>query len=366
MKPEILILIAAGLASVAVFWALPRRHAQTGVAAVSLAVVAWLYPAAGVYLWSSILLVNLVTVLFDPAPVRGPAALAASILLGTAFLILRDVPLGPAGPIALLGSAYFTLRHIHVLAEWAWGRLEAPTLGELARYHLLLPVLSSGPIHRLPHFNRACLRRRWNAEEFFTGAERALLGAAMVTIIGGVVLGWRLDSMIRSLGVDGFIGVWLISAVDWLRLYVYFAGYTDIALGLCLMMGLTLEENFDRPWRAQSLVEFWTRWHMTLSHWCRDYIYVPLAAATRSPLIGVGSALLALGIWHQTSLYYVAWAVWQTLGIVLTHAYGRLGDPLGLDRWPIWLKVVAAPVAILAWLSAARPVIGLLLGASPA
>ncbi len=93
---------------------------------------------------------------------------------------------------------------------------------------------------------------------------------------------------------------------------------------------------------------------------------MPVAAATRSPLIGVGLALLALGLWHQTSFYYTAWAVWQTLGIVLTHAYGRLGDPLGVTRWPAWLKAVVAPMAILAWLSAARPVIGLLLGASPA
>lgn len=358
-------ILAAGLACVAIFWALPRRLAQSGVAAVTLLALLLLYPGTAVYLLVSIVAVHRLMVWGDHIGTRGIAALCTSMALGVAFLFLRGLPGMFDELFPLLGAAYFTLRHIHVLAEWGWGRMSVPSLPALLQYHLLLPVLASGPIHRLPHFTRACQRRRWSAEEFFTGAERVLLGAGLVMVVGDFMLGWRFDALVAKLGATGFSGIWIGSAVDWVRLYVYFSGFTDIALGLCLMMGLTLEENFNQPWRARTLVEFWMRWHMTLSHWCRDYVYVPVAAAARSPVVGVTAALLVLGIWHQTSVYYVAWAVWQTTGIVLTHGYRRLGDPLRLRRWPPVVVAILSPAVLLAWLSGARPVIAMLLGADP-
>jgi alginate O-acetyltransferase complex protein AlgI len=359
---EVFQMLVAGLACVAVFWALPRRHAQSGVAVVSLLVLLLLYPGTAFYLVASVLAVHGLMRWRDRIYLRGTYALLASICLGAMFLVLRDPPGNFMEALPLIGAAYFTLRHIHVLAEWAWGRLAAPSLPALLRYHLMLPVMMSGPIHRFAHFNRECQRRRWGAEEFFTGAERVLLGVVLLMFVGDFALGWRLDAVLERLGDGGLIQVWIRSAIDWIRLYVYFSGYTDIALGLSLMMGLKLEENFNKPWCARSLVDFWTRWHMTLSHWCRDYVYVPVAAVTRSPVLGVAVALLVLGIWHQTSVYYVAWAIWQTTGIVLTHIYGRFGDPLRIQHWPEAVVAVAAPVAILAWLSAAKPTISFLLG----
>jgi alginate O-acetyltransferase complex protein AlgI len=358
-------MLVAGLACVALFWSLPRRFAADGVAALTLLVLLWLSPITAVYLLATILAIQGLMVWCSRPGGSGTAALWASIALGVAFLALRDPPAGAAQPVHLLGSAYFTLRHIHVLAEWGWGRMPAPTLPTLLRYHLLLPVLMSGPIHRLPHFTRACERRRWSSDEFFSGAERVLLGVGLIMIVGDFLLGRRFDALIVCIDAGTFIDTWLMSVTEWIRLYVYFSGYTDLALGICLMMGLRLEENFNQPWRARNLVDFWTRWHMTLSHWCRDYVYVPVAAAARSPILGVAAALLVLGIWHQTSFYYVAWAVWQTTGIVLTHAYGRLGDPLRIGRWPGAVVAVAAPAAILAWLSAARPAIQFVLGSAP-
>jgi alginate O-acetyltransferase complex protein AlgI len=358
-------MLFAGLACVAVFWSLPRQHAQSGVAAVTLLLLFILYPGTALYLVASILAVHRLMLWCDRRDRRGGrgvAALVASVALGAALLVLRGRPGDLIDALPLLGAAYFTLRHIHVLAEWAWERLDPPSLTSLLHYHLMLPVLISGPIHRLPHFTRACQRRRWSAEEFFTGAERILLGVGLVAVVGDFILGWRLEVLVAHLSPGPMARLWMNSAIEWIRIYVYFSGYTDIALGLCLMMGLKLEENFNQPWRARSLVEFWTRWHMTLSHWCRDYIYVPVAAATRSPLAGVAVALLVLGIWHEASPYYVGWAIWQTAGIVLTHAYGRLGDPLRIGRWPKAVVAVVAPAAILAWLSGARPAITLLLG----
>jgi alginate O-acetyltransferase complex protein AlgI len=163
----------------------------------------------------------------------------------------------------------------------------------------------------------------------------------------------------------GLFKLWLASAIDWLYIYATFAGLTGIALGFCLMMGLRLEENFNRPWLARDLVQFWTRWHMTLSHWCRDYVYQPVAMWLKSPLIGIFCAMLVLGLWHGTSWYYVLWGPYQAIGIALSHGYARSNDPLRLGRLPEAVKAMLAPLAILAWVSSARPVIAAIIGVSP-
>jgi alginate O-acetyltransferase complex protein AlgI len=140
-------------------------------------------------------------------------------------------------------------------------------------------------------------------------------------------------------------------------LFFNFAGMTAIALGLALMMGIRLEENFNRPWCAKDLLDFWSRWHMSLTNWCRDYVYRPVMALTRSALAGLVAAMLAIGLWHEISFYYVLWSFWQTLGVVLSRTImPRIASPL-----PAPLRRVLAPLAILAWLALARPVIGLLL-----
>jgi alginate O-acetyltransferase complex protein AlgI len=105
---------------------------------------------------------------------------------------------------------------------------------------------------------------------------------------------------------------------------------------------------------------------MTLSLWCRDYVYAPTAVWFRSPLIGIFCAMTALGLWHETSLYYVIWGAYQAAGIALSHLYGRTGDPLRLARLPERFKAVLAPLAILAWLSSAQPVITAVINAARA
>ena len=153
---------------------------------------------------------------------------------------------------------------------------------------------------------------------------------------------------------DPFLHDWARSAIEWGALYFTFAGFTAIALGTSLMIGLQLEENFDRPWAATNLIDFWMRWHMTLTRWCRDYVFRPVTALTRSALAGLVMAMLAIGLWHEFSFYYVAWSAWQVLGIVLTRTGIRR---LPLARIPGAVRVVLGPISVLGWLSLASPVI---------
>jgi alginate O-acetyltransferase complex protein AlgI len=136
-------------------------------------------------------------------------------------------------------------------------------------------------------------------------------------------------------------------------MYFSFAGLTSLALGLSLMMGFKLEENFNRPWAARNLVDFWSRWHMTLSNWCRDYVFYPFTAVTRLPIVGLVLAMLAMGLWHASSAYYVLWAIWQSLGIFVTHMVLRLpGGSLHRNT-----KLLIGTTSVFVWLTLTKPVV---------
>jgi alginate O-acetyltransferase complex protein AlgI len=358
-------LFALALISVGVFWTLTERYRQDGVAAFTALALLLFAPATAAVMLASIVAVQQAMAWADRSGRKTAATAVTIVMLTAVFFVSRELERVFAVQWLMLGIAYSTMRHIHVLAEWRLGRIATPSLRDYCHYHLLLPVLMAGPIHRLPHFQRQCERRRWSAKEFFSGAERALLGFALVIVVGEYLIRGKIGTLLGPEEGRGLFKLWLASAIDWLYIYATFAGLTGIALGFCLMMGLRLEENFNRPWLARDLVQFWTRWHMTLSHWCRDYVYQPVAMWLKSPLIGIFCAMLVLGLWHGTSWYYVLWGPYQAIGIALSHGYARSNDPLRLGRLPEAVKAVLAPLAILAWVSSARPVIAAIIGVSP-
>ena len=320
------------------------------MATIGIAAIAFLSPATAAWLLVSSAVVVAAMHTQWTSCHRGLTVGFLALLLGAALFLSREL-----ATIVWVGGAYFTLRHIHVLSEWWLGNLAAPGLRGYLRYQLFLPVIMAGPIHRLPHFDRQCRRRRVSAPQIFSGAERVLLGFASTVVIASWALRGMSDTA-NTLVLDSprFYRHWVEGAFDWLHIFFSFAGLSAIALGLALMCGLKLEENFNRPWAARNLIDFWSRWHMTLSYWCRDYVFRPLAAASRSALVGLFAAMLVMGLWHDNSAYYVLWGAWQSLGIALTHLSRRvpisLPAPLtGMLGWlsvPLWLTLTK-PVVLL-------------------
>lgn len=350
------LLVFAALLSVAIAWAVPAQRALDAVAAWTALIMALVAPASALWLLAAAALTPLVLGLGERHGRRDLVAALWSLLLLSAFVAARLTP-----GILWIGGAFFTLRALHIVGDWWMGKLAVPTLRAHLRYQLFLPVIVAGPIHRFEHFERQSHRRRWDTPMFLAGMERTLVGAFSALVIGGYGF-QRIGGAINSLttGWWPFLQDWAGSIVDWISLYFTFAGFTSMALGISLMIGLRLEENFDRPWAAPNLIAFWTRWHMTLTLWVRDYVFRPVTAVTRSPLAGLCLAVLAIGLWHEFSAYYVLWSVWQVLGVILTR--------LGLRWLPVALlppaaRVVLGPVAVLGWLSLARPVINAVLKA---
>lgn len=338
----------AAIVAVGIAWLVPARFAFDGVAVWTLIVLALLSWASALWLVGGIAATHIALTLGEKFDRRGTAAGLLAVVL-IAALVLAQL----ATSVIWIGAAFFTLRLLHVTGDWWTGKLALPSLRRHCRYQLFLPVLVTGPIHRIERFERQVARRRWDAQDFLSGAERMLLGFFLASVIGGLVLP-RIKEHFYPVLAKGFLGDWGGSAFDWTSLYFVFSGATSVALGLSLMMGLRLEENFNQPWRATSLVDFWTRWHMSLTSWCRDYVFTPIMATTRSAFAGLCVAMVVIGLWHQLSLYYLLWGPWQALGIVMNRLIARF---LPVARVPVALRHRLAPVLILGWLSLAHPVL---------
>ncbi|WP_162798530.1 MBOAT family O-acyltransferase [Sulfitobacter sp. SK012] len=353
MTLDLFTVFLLAFACVPLSWAVPKEYVFDVVAIWTVLCLFALSPATAV--WLILIAISLPYVLSSGAKAKGLVAAATITALVLGLIWSRFAP-----GWAWIGGAFFTLRAIHLVVEWWMGRHPAPKLRESLHYFLFLPVLAAGPINRLPHFQHQLRRRRWDPDKFMTGAERVLLGLVFLYIIASRV-GTRLDPEVAQMvaGLGPFWRIWSASAVSWVELFFVFAGATHLALGIALMMGLKLEENFDRPWAARNLIEFWTRWHMSLTRWVQDYVFRPLTALTQQPIFALVAAMLVIGLWHEFSAYYVMWSFWQALGIVVSRLLVQ--REIGA-KVPTRLMTVLGPLGVLAWLSAARPVIGLLLG----
>ena len=351
MPPEAIYLILCSLLAAPLTWVI-KKGVWEVLAIWTFFVVFILAPASAIWLIGCGLLTSVLMCLGDRYGYQGHLTLFGVILLIALLISLREIP-----QILWIGGAYFTLRNIHVLIDWWMDRIVNPGFIRNLRYQLFLPTLMSGPINRFQVFERQITRRRYESNDLFSGAERLLFGLAKVVFLGGWLISQIEYKILENIFPKGFLSDWVYSALHWIEIYFVFSGYSSIALGLSLMMGLRLEENFNRPWMAKNLVDFWLRWHITLSLWVRDYVFQPVTALTRSPVVGVTAAMLAIGLWHETSMYYALWALWQAMGIILTRLTFIMLGRDSYNKANISMLGVFSPVFVLGWLSLAHPVV---------
>ena len=250
--------------------------------------------------------------------------LTGVIYCGLQFFLIRGLQLyqynlGVQIP-TVMGLAYYTCRHIHYIIEVFQGNIK-PDFRQYLRYQFFLPAMLAGPIHRYANFQRQSGRRRLDKKQISNALERILYGYVKIVVLGNYFIAWEVELRRVALDLNGFMTLWLESVQGWIYLYFQFSGWTDVAIGFALLMGFRLEENFNWPIRAVNLMDFWRRWHMTLSAWCRDYVFTPTMAATRKPSISVGAAMVAMGLWHELSLAYILWGIYHALGIAFAQRF---------------------------------------------
>jgi len=246
-----------------------------------------------------------------------------------------------------LGVSFFTFSAVAYLVDVS--RRACPAETNPIRFALFLAFfakITAGPIARAQDMrDHAGL----TLEDVTEGFKRLAIGLAKKTLIAGQ-LGALADAAFGERAGNLDMGTaWLGLVCYALQLYFDFSGYTDMAVGLGRLFGYRLPENFNYPYTAQSVREFWRRWHMTLSSWFRDYLYIPLGGGRVAPWRVQLNLLIVFtlcGLWHGASWSFVVWGLWHGLFLALERtAVGRL-----LDRAPRPLRHLYAVLAVgLGW-----------------
>lgn len=229
------------------------------------------------------------------------------------------------------GISFYTFQSMSYTIDVYRGKLR-PTRSFL---HFLVfvsmfPQLVAGPIVRATDLLPALEEHRHP-----TPAERS---SALVLVVVGyfkkVVVADHLSATVELVyggARAGSMLYWLATLMFAFQIYFDFSGYSDIARGLARLMGYEFPLNFDHPYTARSMRELWQRWHISLSTWFRDYVYVPLGGNRRSPTRNLWLTMLASGIWHGASLTFLVWGAW--------HAFW-----LSVERWTRWPERAASSV----------------------
>ncbi|MCK9250469.1 MAG: MBOAT family protein [Solirubrobacteraceae bacterium] len=272
--------------------------------------------------------------------------------------LLGSVGLGlplPLLTIALpVGLSFFTFQAISYVVDVRRGRCERAATIDLALYLSFFPHLVAGPIVRAREFlpQLAVPRRR---DQVAVGPAVALicLGLVKKVVLADALARQVVDPVFAVPEAYGTPDVTLAVYAYAAQIYCDFSGYTDIAIGLALLMGIVFPQNFDSPYRSRSLQEFWRRWHMTLSRFLRDFLYVPLGGNRRGRWRTYRNLFLTMllgGLWHGAAWGFVLWGAIHGGALAVERLLrGRVRVP-GWLAWAITFHVV-----VLAWIPFRAP-----------
>lgn len=228
-----------------------------------------------------------------------------------------------------VGISFYTFQGLAYLINVGRGEIQ-PANWEHALLHLsFFPTLLAGPICRpnelLPQIQTQDDRNILQADFAFLLLLSALIKKVWLSA-------WLAETWVNPVfaNPDGYHAVELICAVmayAW-QLFFDFSGYTDLVTALALFLGFQLPRNFNQPYLAKSISEFWQRWHISLSRWIRDFVYIPLGGNRGSWGRTQLNALIAMtlsGLWHGASLTFIIWGIWHGLGVILQNAWQKSG-----------------------------------------
>lgn len=194
---------------------------------------------------------------------------------------------------------------------------------KVALYITLFPQLIAGPIVRYKDVAQEMDCRVHSIEDFSDGVQYFIIGMAKKVIIANTMAAVVDDVWAYGPGCNDWAVAWSASIAYTLQIYYDFSGYSDMAIGLGRMFGFHFSENFNLPYISESITEFWRRWHISLSSWFRDYVYIPLGGNQRHVYINLAVVFLLTGIWHGASWHFLVWGVWNGI-LILTERYIRL------------------------------------------
>lgn len=245
------------------------------------------------------------------------------------------------------GLSFLTFRLIHFLAERARGSIEAPTFSSFLAWLFFFPLFLAGPLMRYPAFARGLSE---GTSPGVAGLNRALLRIAS-GLVKKLLIADQLGLIAQPvlMNPEAHSPLVLIAALYGasFQLYMDFSGYSDMAIGLGLLFGLKVPENFDWPILQTNIAAFWRKWHITLYTFFRDYVFLPLFGFRASPArlyIGIGVTIFLFQVWHRLSWSFVLLGLFHGFGVIVTQVIQQASRK---RRWlHRGLKAIPAPLAI--------------------
>jgi alginate O-acetyltransferase complex protein AlgI len=274
------------------------------------------------------------------------------LLVGFKYLdfLFSNIGLPPKHIRLPLGISFFTFHAISYIVDVYFKKAKPmKNIVDTALYISFFPQLIAGPIVRYHDIAAQIVKRAITANDFVYGIQRFIQGLGKKVLIANVlaVTADRLfDKPVNELT---FGTAWLAIICYSLQLYFDFSGYSDMAIGLARMFGFTFPENFNYPYISQSITEFWRRWHISLSQWFRDYLYIPLGGS-RKGLVRTCLNLLIVfalcGLWHGANWTFILWGLYYGLILVIE----KLGLLRILEALPRFIRhIYALVIIIIGW-----------------
>ena len=266
---------------------------------------------------------------------------------------LDDVGLGlplPLLAIALpVGVSFFTFQAISYVVDVKRRVVRPSSLVDVAVYLSFFPHLVAGPIVRAKEFLPQLEAPR-DPSRVAVGSGIALIGLGLVkkVVIADFLARTVVDPVFAVPDAYSAPDVWLAAYAYTAQIFCDFSGYTDMAIGLALLMGYVFPQNFRSPYRATGFRDFWRRWHMTLSRFLRDFLYIPLGGNRGGRAKTYRNLLITMvlgGLWHGAAWPFVLWGAFHGVGLIAEHALG------GRLRTPAWLRwLVTFHLIVFGWI----------------
>lgn len=250
----------------------------------------------------------------------------------------------PMDIILPVGISFYTFQSISYVIDVYRRRIE-PTESWLEYLFFLsfFPQLVAGPIVRADHFlPQIKANRKATRDEVWFGFWLILLGIVKKSLLADYIAQYNDIVFTTPDTYTGFENLMAIIGYT-MQIYCDFSGYSDMAIGIAMIMGFSLPKNFNFPYKAQNVTDFWRRWHISLSSWLRDYLYIPLGGNRRGKFMTYVNNFLTMiigGLWHGASWKYVAWGGAHGVGLITHKAMKPLLDKIpnnGVVKFVSWL-----------------------------
>ena len=258
-----------------------------------------------------------------------------------------------------LGISFFTFTQIAFLVDAHVGKAKEYNLVHYALFVTYFPHLIAGPVlhHKemMPQFARAD-NYRVHAENIAVGGTIFLIGLFKKTVLADGISPYVapvFDAALRGERIT-FFEAWGGALAYTLQLYFDFSGYSDMAIGLSRLFGIHLPLNFNSPYKAKNIIDFWRRWHMTLSRFLRDYLYVPLGGNRRGTVrryVNLAITMVLGGLWHGAAWTFVVWGALHGIYLMINHAWIALQAKTGhrLRMYPGCARALTLGAVIVGW-----------------